>query len=73
MEAHSTDTMTTYPSLRAWREAHGYSQREAAEYLGLTQPRYSHLERGLACNKFHAFYLSQKTGVPTEVLAGADR
>lgn len=36
----------TYRTLLAWRTAHRLSQREAAEFLGISQPAYARYEIG---------------------------
>jgi len=61
-----------YRTLKLWREDRGWSQVEAAEYLGMTQSMYSRLERGThpAWGK-RAKVVHEKTGVPVDVLAGA--
>jgi transcriptional regulator with XRE-family HTH domain len=60
-----------YPSLKHWREAHGYSQRVAAKRLGITQSAYSKLETGQrAPRKRLAKVIVEETCVPLEVLMG---
>lgn len=64
----------TYRSLRAWREARGLSQKDAAHIFGVTQAGYSRIERG----KTHARHgllkkLALATDVPLEVLTGVNR
>lgn len=61
-----------YPTLKAWRQAHGYSQRQAAAILNISQGYYSRLETRTqpARGRLAARIMSQ-TGVPIEVLVGA--
>ena len=61
-----------YPDLSTWRAAQGISQSDAAYRLGISQPFYSRLERGL----YHlpgkrAKLVMKRTGVSLEVLVGA--
>lgn len=61
-----------YPDLATWRTAKGLNQRQAAEYLGISQTYYSRLERGVqAARGQQAKAIMQKTGVPLEILVGA--
>lgn len=61
-----------YPDLATWRAAKRWSQRRAAEYLGISQTYYSRLERGVQTARGQqAKALMQKTGVPLEILVGA--
>jgi transcriptional regulator with XRE-family HTH domain len=61
----------TYPTLKAWREATGLNQREAAQILGTTQTTYSRFERQARAPKpERAKAISQKTGVPFESVLG---
>lgn len=63
----------TYPTLAAWRDALGLSQMEAARVLGISQTRYSRLERRVANTRGKtARKIWRQTGVPVEVLVGAD-
>jgi len=60
-----------HSSLKAWRRAKGFTQREAADYLGISQAYYSKLERhGQAPRKEIAKELTEKTGVPLDELMG---
>lgn len=62
----------SYPDLATWRNDRRWSQRQAADYLGITQSKYSRLERGAgAVWGEEAKVLHLKTGVPVVVLAGA--
>jgi DNA-binding XRE family transcriptional regulator len=63
---------TTYPNLRAWRDALGLSQQEAAYLLGISRPQYSNLESGKSgTTGKRAKFITAKTGVPVDVLVGA--
>lgn len=65
-------TQRPYSDLRAWREAHGLSQHEAAKRLRISQSVYSRLERrARACYGEKAKRIMEATGVPLEVLVGA--
>jgi len=60
-----------YPTVRVWRLALNLNQRDAALLLGLTQSKYSRLERG----KYlpvgaEAKAIMLRTGVSLEVLVG---
>lgn len=62
----------TFASLKAWRTAQGFNQREAAAYLGVSQSLYARIEARdrvptptLKCKA-----LSDKTGVPFEIVMG---
>ena len=69
-----TITSRPYPDLLEWRTAHGYSQREAAKILGLSQAYYSKLERrAQATTGKRARRIMELTGVSLEVLVGATR
>jgi len=60
-----------YPNLATWRAAHGLNTREAAAVLGMSQSRYSRLERGVATAMGPvAKRVMVTTGVPIEILAG---
>lgn len=60
-----------YPSLKQWRDACGFDQDEAAEYLGMSQGYYSRVERQLQAPKPPlAKAISDKTGVPLETVLG---
>lgn len=60
----------TYTSLKAWREAQGMKQREAARLLGVTQALYSRVELGQTTRPQRAKAISNQTGVPFEILMG---
>ena len=62
--------MRPYPSLKAWRTAKGWSQQEAANFLGVSQGQYSKLENGHPPRSKDLRDLMAKTGVPIEVLVG---
>lgn len=63
-----------YPDLLTWRTAGERNQREAARFLGMSQATYSRLERRARFLKgTRARHVMQKTGVPLEVIVGADR
>ena len=65
-------TRRTYPDLRTWRKARGFGQREAADFLDISQTYYSRLERRVqAMRGKRAKIVTGKTGVPIEVLVGA--
>ena len=60
-----------HSSLRAWRLAHGLSQHEAAQYLGISQSYYSKLEtHDQAPRRAMLKALTAKTGVPVDALLG---
>ena len=62
----------THPSLLTWRLSFNLSQREAAHILGITQQKYSRLERGIGIAvRDEARTIRERTGVPIEVLTGA--
>jgi transcriptional regulator with XRE-family HTH domain len=62
----------SYPDLKTWRKAMGFNQREAAKFLGITQSLYARLELGYQPAKGKiAKLITEKTGVPLEVLVGA--
>lgn len=61
-----------YPDLKTWRDAQDFSQREAADFLSISQTFYSRLERRTLCAPGkRAKVIMEKTGVPLEVLVGA--
>lgn len=64
-------TRRPYPSLKAWRAAHGLSQRAAAVKFGVKQAYWSKLElqRIRPRNQF-ALRLMAETNVPLEVIMG---
>lgn len=60
-----------YSSLRAWRQAHGFGQIEAAAVLGISQAYYSKLERHeQSPRRAMAKALTEATGVPLDELMG---
>jgi transcriptional regulator with XRE-family HTH domain len=60
-----------YLSLADWRDAHDLNQREAARVLGLTQSKYSRLERRLQFPVRDDLKRIQfVTSVPLDVLVG---
>jgi transcriptional regulator with XRE-family HTH domain len=60
-----------FPSLLVWRLSLNLNQREAAQVLGMTQSKYSRLERRISTTKgAEAKHIIDRTGVPLEVLAG---
>ncbi len=60
-----------YPTLRAWRQAQGLNQRDAAVLLEISQKSYSRVESGQQYVKGQlAARLMSRTGVPLEVLVG---
>jgi DNA-binding XRE family transcriptional regulator len=62
----------SYPDLATWRNDRKWTQQEAADFLGITQSKYSRLERGIGCAwGEEAKVLHERTGVPVAVLAGA--
>lgn len=63
----------TFPTLAAWRDALGLSQMEASRVLGISQTRYSRLERRISATRGKtARRIWKQTGVPVAVLVGAD-
>jgi len=61
-----------YPTLKAWREAHGFTMQEAADSLGVSQPVYIRLEHGKRFLKGQlAKAIMEKTQVPLEQIVGA--
>lgn len=61
----------SYPSLKAWRDAQGWTQREAATALGVTQALYARVELRLGAPRpLRAKAISEKTGVPFETVMG---
>jgi transcriptional regulator with XRE-family HTH domain len=61
----------TYASLKAWRTAQELNQREAARALGVTQALYARVELGRGAPRpLRAKTISEKTGVPFEILMG---
>jgi len=62
---------TTPLSLLAWRTQQGWSQREAAQFLEMSQTGYAKLELGQRYARTQTLArLIARTGVPVEVLAG---
>lgn len=62
-----------YPNLRAYREANGLTQREAAAKFGIKQAHWSKIELGrLRPNNTVAKRLMDEAGVPLEVLMGIE-
>jgi len=60
-----------YVSLRAWREAHQLSQRQAAQQFGITQGAWCKLEMGHRHARRDLLQrLRNATRVPLEVLTG---
>lgn len=60
-----------HSSLAAWRRAQGYTQRQAADFLGVSQAYYSKLERhDQAPRRDVAKRLTERTGVPLDELLG---
>lgn len=63
--------MKPHSSLLAWRKAQGFTQREAALYLGITQGYYSKLElKAQTPRKDVLKALTERTGVPVDELMG---
>ena len=57
--------------LALWRQAHGFGQREEADYLGISQSYFSKLERyAVAQRRNIAKQLMARTGIPVEELMG---
>lgn len=60
-----------YPDLKTWRTAHRLDQRAAAAELGISQTKYSRLERQVMFAKGQsAKRIIEHTGVPLEVVTG---
>ncbi len=60
-----------FSSLKAWRRWHGFSQHEAAGFLGISQSYYSKLESlDQSPRRNMARTLTAKTGVPVDALMG---
>jgi len=60
-----------YPNLLVWRLALNLNQRDAAKILGMTQSKYSRLERRVATIVgAEAKHVIDRAGVPLEVLVG---
>lgn len=62
---------STYPTLKAWRDAQGWNQTVAAKYLGITLSYYNRLEhQQLYAGKKLAKAISDRIGVPFEEVLG---
>lgn len=60
-----------YPDLRTWRFANRFSQRQAAQHLGMSQSAYSRLEnQRIAPKPRVAKDISETAGVPLESILG---
>jgi transcriptional regulator with XRE-family HTH domain len=60
-----------YPNLKTWRDDNRLGQREAAAKLGISQPFYCRLERGVYYpGRKLAKVISGETGVPLETVLG---
>lgn len=58
-----------HSSLAAWRKDMEFTQPEAADYLGISQPYYSKLERKVQQpRRDNLKMLTERTGVPVDVL-----
>lgn len=63
-----------YPDLLTWRRAQALNQRDAAKFLGVSQTLYSRWERRVQhLRGRQAGPIMRRTGVPLEILVGADR
>ena len=61
----------TYPTLKAWRHAHGLTQIDAAAKLGIEQGSYSKIERGRRVPRRDLLErIARETHVPLESLVG---
>ena len=65
-------TPKRFRTLAAWREAHGYTQADAAARLGVTQAAYGRYEQGRVPRPAILRKLAQLTGVPLAVLTGME-
>lgn len=66
-----TTKTRAYPNLKTWRTAKEMNQREAADFIGISQNAYCRLERGLSSpRREKAKIIMEKTGVPLEVIVG---
>lgn len=68
-------TSTTYPNLRTWRMAQdsgkGWTQQQAADFLGISQPGYRAIELGHTQPRAGlAAVIVELTGVPLRSLSG---
>lgn len=60
-----------HSSLLAWRKAHGFTQHEAAAYLGVTQSCYCKWERHEQAPRRDLLKdVTERTGVPVDELMG---
>lgn len=71
----STDTkpirVKPHSSLRSWRTTMKFTQRQAADYLGISQSYYSKLEaKAQSPRRTIMRELTEKTGVPVDALMG---
>jgi transcriptional regulator with XRE-family HTH domain len=65
-------TTNTYPDLKSWREAQGFTHKQAAEFLGMSRSHYRTIELGYTSPRaVLAQQIIEKTGVPLESLSGA--
>lgn len=70
-EQKPTERVRPMPSLKAWRKAKGFTQDEAATFLGIGQAYYSKLERKEQTPRPQMLRrLTDATGVPIEELLG---
>jgi len=60
----------TYASLKAWRTDARLTQREAARLLAVPQALYARIELGQTTRPVRAKAISDRTGVPFEILMG---
>jgi transcriptional regulator with XRE-family HTH domain len=64
----------THHDLKTWRDTMGYSQRAAAEALGMSLPAYQSLERGISYGTGRASTIDRRTELACAALAaGLDR
>lgn len=62
-----------FSDLESWRKARRLTQREAAEFLGISHRAYQRFEYGERTMRGAlAKQVMEKTGVPLETLVGAD-
>lgn len=62
-----------YPNLADWRQARRWTQQQAADFLGISQAFYSKLERRTHnLRGKQAKRVMERTGVPIEILVGAE-
>lgn len=60
-----------YPNLKAWRDAHGFTQEEAARALGISQGYYSKLEQQEEfAGKRLGKVISGRASIPLETVLG---